>query len=337
MVIQRWLTGWGARPSLAVGWVLASVVGLVGACGNSSSSAAADDAADVPAQGEPGDDEAPAVDAPVQGEPGDADPAVGPPEQTESQRAALDAGKLQLQQWPEGVRLIGNAGAVMPGAGAVTVTNAETGEVAIASVAVDGSLLLVAPGDRNTVFFIDVDGDGVSDGRIPSLVDAATVRDGECNCGTARVGYFVEGRDEMWGTPAMPLGCFCSGDCQLAEQVPGSNRDGYVASACSEPAASMLRVSGCGMTTMFTDRGNYTGGSFTFDDASGELVGATRYSDIPWGSCALGDGAGWYAYDYVFGDVLVSPEDANELTVPCALTTTCRLCGSADDDIPACD
>lgn len=290
----------GVAAASLGGWVLAAVVSLAGGCG---------------------DDRRPVNESP---------PA------TESGPPTLDASKLQLQQRPEGVRLVGRAGAVLPGAGAVTVTNAETGNVASASVDADGSLAVLAPGDRDSELDIDVDGDGMSDGRIPSLVDAAFAADGECNCGTALVSY-IDGADDdlAWGIPTMPLGCFCTGDCQLAEQVPGSNLDGYIASVCSEPDPFAVRISGCGLTTVVPP-GFLVGGSLTFDAASGELRGATRYSDAPWGKCAEGAGAGWSAFDYVYGEALVFPEDANELTVPCASTTTCLLCG-ASDSIPACD
>ena len=84
---------------------------------------------------------------------------------------------------------------------------------------------------------------------------------------------------------------------------------------CGSSLVSVFRETGCGKISFVLS--GLSGGSRTFDAQSGELIGVTEFSDIPWGTCMASG-----AYGYSYGDGL----DAEG----CPTLKVCKLCGDID-------
>lgn len=124
------------------------------------------------------------------------------------------------------------------------------------------------------------------------------------------------------GATELSLDCFCAefpSSCASYEEAKASVTTGAQESdLCAEGAPwTMMEHTGCGKVTIFSN-GGYGGGDRVYDAETHELVAASLYSDIGFGSCDT------------FGYRAGSPE-------PCSEGTVCSLCDSTGQSCaPAC-
>jgi hypothetical protein len=127
-------------------------------------------------------------------------------------------------------------------------------------------------------------------------------------------------RDRNQIIARQPLRCYCGpdepgGPCPLSAEALAAEW-----SSCLIEGLRIWRDSGCGMVRL-TRSGGAGGDTFTFDEATGQLLGVTLAGDVSFGQCTT--------HFYLYGD---------DVACPAADTQTCLLCGDpgTTSTIPRC-
>lgn len=131
-----------------------------------------------------------------------------------------------------------------------------------------------------------------------------------CRCGELIPDRDFEG---VWNLERVSIECFCS------DQTCPASFEAVVEEQCS--GGSMVRSEGCGLR-MIAPSSPYLGNAWVFDQASGALVGAGFWNDVPYGTCrAFGTEAG---SGVIYGEL------------DCPEVTHCQVCGN-ESQLPPCD